>query len=296
MFVLGFIITMESTLNVVYQLLNKPQSPLKYVLTYEMSQDHLELFWLQKSKRWVEQQPKFKNTLRQLLFTKNITVKSGNCSNFDYPEGDVLEFRSEKHSLFDTNKSPDNNELQKYLSHLDNIDLGYYVKEILDYIGGYIVRSIIKTIVCSNCVQLLVEYRLDHEFSKNASFTTYVNRGKLIITSKAVSLIIQQLEKSFQNVVIREKNLQRNVKLLIIEITRRSILNKSTFFFMNSHPTDVELYFCAHSHEYSLFKLICQKFINIRMRHYEKQFNIDEVFKNHSLRPKFTKLILFKNV
>lgn len=43
-FVLGFIITMESTLNVAYQLLNKLQSPLKFVLTYKMSQDHLELF------------------------------------------------------------------------------------------------------------------------------------------------------------------------------------------------------------------------------------------------------------
>jgi len=40
MFVLGF--TMESTLNVAYQLLNKSQSPLKFVLTYKMSQDHLE--------------------------------------------------------------------------------------------------------------------------------------------------------------------------------------------------------------------------------------------------------------
>jgi len=37
MFILGFIITMESTLNVAYQLLNKSQSPLKFVLTYKMS-------------------------------------------------------------------------------------------------------------------------------------------------------------------------------------------------------------------------------------------------------------------
>jgi hypothetical protein len=45
MFVLGFIITMESTLNVVYKSLNKCQSPLKFVLTYKMSQDHSELFF-----------------------------------------------------------------------------------------------------------------------------------------------------------------------------------------------------------------------------------------------------------
>ncbi|KAF0737202.1 THAP domain-containing protein 1-like, partial [Aphis craccivora] len=79
----------------------------------------------------------FKNTLRQLLFTKNITVESGNCLNFDYSEGDVIEFRSEKSSVSDTNKTPDDNELEKYLIHLDNAYLGYYVKDILDYICGY---------------------------------------------------------------------------------------------------------------------------------------------------------------
>jgi len=112
------------------------------------------------------------------------------------------------------------------------------------------VRSIIQTIVCVNRVQLLIENRLDHEYSKNSSFTTSVNRGNLIITSKAVSLIVQQLEKSFRSVVIREKNLHRNVKLLITESARRSILNKisSFFFFANSHPIDVE--FGAHSHDF----------------------------------------------
>lgn len=184
MFVLGFIITMESTLNVAYQLLNKLQSPLKFVLTYKMSQDHLELFFgCIRARGGSNNNPnavQFKNTLRQLLFTKNITVESGNCLNFDYSEGDVIEFRSEKRSFSDTNKTPDDNELEKYLIHLDNVDLGYYVKDILDYIGGYIVRSIIKTIVCVNCVQLLLENRLDHEYSKNSSFTTSVNRGTKI--------------------------------------------------------------------------------------------------------------------
>lgn len=37
MFVLGFIITMESTLNIAYKLLNKLQSSLKFILTYKMS-------------------------------------------------------------------------------------------------------------------------------------------------------------------------------------------------------------------------------------------------------------------
>lgn len=75
---IGFIITMKSTLCVSYQLLNKSQSPLKFVLTYKMSQDHLELFFsCVRARGGSNNNPNsvlFKNTLRQLLFTKNITV------------------------------------------------------------------------------------------------------------------------------------------------------------------------------------------------------------------------------
>jgi len=108
---------------------------------------------------------------------------------------------------------------------------------------------------------------------------------------------MQHLEKSFQLIVIKEKILHTNIKFLIIESTKKSILNKSTtFFFANTHPL-TNLDFGAPSHEYSLFTLICEKFINIRLRYYEKQFNIQNVFKNsYSLRQKLTKIILFNNI
>lgn len=64
-----------------------------------MSQDHLELFFgCIRSRGGSNNNPncsQFKKTLRQLLFTKNITVESGNCSNFVAPGGDALDFRSE---------------------------------------------------------------------------------------------------------------------------------------------------------------------------------------------------------
>ncbi|KAF0719484.1 THAP domain-containing protein 9, partial [Aphis craccivora] len=45
MFLIGFIVTMTSTLEIAHKLLGRSQSPLKYILTYKMSQDHLELFF-----------------------------------------------------------------------------------------------------------------------------------------------------------------------------------------------------------------------------------------------------------
>lgn len=45
MFILGFIVTMSSTIQIAYILLYRSQSLLKFILTYKMSQDHLEIFY-----------------------------------------------------------------------------------------------------------------------------------------------------------------------------------------------------------------------------------------------------------
>jgi len=181
-----------------------------------------------------------------------------------------------------------------YLCQLDSINLGHYVKDILDYIGGYIVTGILNKIICSECINLLDKNNFDHEYG-HSNFSTSVSRGKLINISNAVSLVIQQLE-SFQIIILNEQKHHNRSKLLIIESARKSILNKSkNLYFPNSHSTNVD--FGSPGHEYNLFTLICQKFINIRMPHYEKHYNMKEVFKNRiSVRQKLTKIILFYNM
>jgi len=68
-FLIGFIVTMTSTLEIAYKLLGRAQSPLKYILTYKMSQDHLELFFsCIRSRGGSNNNPnyiQFKKTLRQ---------------------------------------------------------------------------------------------------------------------------------------------------------------------------------------------------------------------------------------
>lgn len=45
MLILGFIVTMSSTIEIAYKLLHWSQNPLRYALSYKTSQDHLELFF-----------------------------------------------------------------------------------------------------------------------------------------------------------------------------------------------------------------------------------------------------------
>lgn len=305
MFILGFIVTMSSTIEISYKLLYRYQNPLKYVLTYKTSQDHLELFFgCIRARGGNNNNPncvQFKKTLRQLLYTKNIIVENGNCSYYDIPGGDILDFRSDKRSI---KKSTYNDDVfdelgvlgDEYKSILSSIHLKEYTGEILDYVAGYIVRNICKKIVCPFCIDILIDGQSDHSYKKNKNFTSFVTRGKLKTVSPAVSLILKEFEKSFQLIVVMQKKLHSNVKNNIFMLARKNILNKSNlFFFPNTHPINVDL--GSPSHEHSLFSVLGDSYINIRMRHYAKEVNTKEVFKNKSsLRQKLTKLILFQNL
>ncbi|KAE9542389.1 hypothetical protein AGLY_003516 [Aphis glycines] len=94
-----------------------------------------------------------------------------------------------------------------------------------------------------------------YTYANSLTFTSSVNRGKLFIVSKAISLIVQHLEKAFQIIVVKEKELHKNVSLNIFECAKKSILPKSNnFFFTGFRPINVDL--GAPSHEYTLFKSI----------------------------------------
>lgn len=74
-----------------------------------------------------------------------------------------------------------------FISKLDNINLGYYVNDILNFIR----RIYSKRYTKQNSLpynNLLIKKKCYHKYS-NSNFTTYVSRGKLINISNAVSLI-----------------------------------------------------------------------------------------------------------
>ncbi|KAE9523184.1 hypothetical protein AGLY_016417 [Aphis glycines] len=241
MFLIGFIVTVMSTLEIAYKLLGRAQSPLKYILTYKMSQDHLELFFgCIRSRGGSNNNP---NCIQCIIKSDNL----------------------------------DETEIDNYLDVLSSIELIGYTNEILDYIAGYIFKSICIKVVCPYCIDLsLKDDQTEHSYVKGTNFTSFVNRGKLKIVSLAVSNIIQELEKSFQVVIVINKKLHNNVKQNIVMLTKTNILNKSTLFFSpNSHPVNVDI--GSPSHEYSLFTALSQSFVNIRMRHYAKEINSKQI-------------------
>lgn len=94
----------------------------------------------------------FKNTLKQLLFTRNMTVQSGNCCDFHEYDDEVLEFRFEKRNIKSVQSETcqeDENENQVYLQQLNSTHLGEYMEDILSYISRFIVRNMLKKLACS---------------------------------------------------------------------------------------------------------------------------------------------------
>lgn len=82
----------------------------------------------------------------------------------------------------------------------------------------------VNKISCNFCIEALTEHQSDHIYVNSLIFTSSVNRGKLFIVSKAISLIVQHLEKAFQIIVIKEKALHQNVSLNIFECAKKIIL------------------------------------------------------------------------
>lgn len=56
---------------------------------------------------------------------------------------------------------------------------------------------------CTFCIEALTEHQSDHIYANSSTFTSSVNRGKLFIVSKAISLIVQHVEKAFQIIVVK---------------------------------------------------------------------------------------------
>ena len=81
---LGLICSVESTVAIFNELVGKPYSPLKYLLTYKLSQDHLELFFgAVRSSCGCNNNPtvrQFTAAYKRLLMRHNVEGGLGNCT------------------------------------------------------------------------------------------------------------------------------------------------------------------------------------------------------------------------
>ena len=161
-FVLGFVITIKSTLEMAKQMLTLPEKPFKYVLTYKFSQDHIELlFSCIGTKGGWNNNP---NALRTMLLGNAVKASvNGNCQAFDDNQI-ILIFRTRKHQA---PPHPNQADPKVELHHINrihemaaNLDLtksshAEFVENILEYISGFLITKLLKQVKCSSCINNL---------------------------------------------------------------------------------------------------------------------------------------------
>ena len=215
----GFVCSIHSLKAIAQELLTRHHNPLKYVLTYKFSQDHIELLFSKiRLKGGHNNNPtviQLKSALRSILIWNSIEPsKTGNCTSFQdtlcEPSG-LLGFTSH-HKEQDTglNEVPteDNAECEKMMNTLDQESPNELLDNILYYIGGHIVQKLLTKVYCTSCRSALLlnpENPHGHAMSSYpmpAKFTVIKQKGGLIFPSVSVLKIIKAAEIVFKRQVV----------------------------------------------------------------------------------------------
>ena len=157
--VIGFICNIDSLLKLSKELLLGPAPVQRYLLTYKLSQDHLELFFPAVRQRvgWNNNPSavQFSNVFRSLLSHSSITGSAkANCVSQDTtallnvvdtePDDDIVSFINFESALSDHPYS------------CTNTGLSVFVEGIIVYIAGWVLRSVTKQVSCKECSLALI--------------------------------------------------------------------------------------------------------------------------------------------
>lgn len=311
-FALGFIIDTFSFYNLAVDLFtNNLQT---YFLTYKCSQDHLELTFscIRQRGGWNNNPNclQLKWSLRQLLFRNSVKPSSNaNCSTDEYYESiPVLESRKHEESMINSDTIVESsNENESHLEHLSDLmnsdNISSLQQNILYYITGCIVRTLLLKIKCEYCHKFLLKdtyndiehcyAKDDKELNKYSTFSTFVNRGKLCFPSDIAYKIILTGEKAFLNEIhcgnINMSFLKRNIIAIVLDKLYCTVLFESTHSVLdNTGAEDL--------HEIQLLKALVLSYCKCRIRSYTKKSTENFVGNRINSRQQLTKTVLFYNI
>ena len=210
---IGFLAAIQSVKGIFNDLVEKPSSPLKYILTYKMSQHHLELsFSAVRAAGGFNNNPtaqQFTAAYKRLLFRSTIKGGQGNVSEVDnttilHVIGDFYKAPTGKTVTISDAAIIRKYDLQErcptqadhdYCDIPNIVILSEYKCAAISYIAGYVVNMVEKIIICSQCLSAL---KAHNQIPTEASdFVQFKSRGGLTMPSQSVRKICEETEKCF---------------------------------------------------------------------------------------------------
>ena len=260
-FIIGFVATIKSTIQMANEMFSLKENPFDYLLTYKFSQDHLELlFSCLRSKGGWNNNPnsmQLKYTLRQMLFRNAVNAsKNSNCIDFSesFSSAIIPIFHKRKHRSPLVEEKPESDSgftltEQLLVEQLAERGHSEFMENILFYISGFIVTKLMALIACTACKSCLISSPLpssiDHDYCgvKTAqhsdtpaasAFTLFINRGGLTIPSQSVFAVVKYADHIFKAFVVKDgKHINPSEKLrsrMIMEVCHHFVVNESCHF------------------------------------------------------------------
>ena len=207
----GFLVAIRSLQAMYRRYVYPARAPLQYLLTYKMSQDHLELFFgAVRSAGGYNNNPtsqQFMSAYKQLLMRHQIKGDHGNCLPHDGTSlltavTDSCVVDGLQTSLSDVAisrrydlelRAPADN-VHDYTDAPNIVQLSDYKEAAVSYIAGFVVGMVHKRISCPDCLMAL---EVADKRDSQLQFVNFKDRGGLVqqvLVRSAVRLRCASLE------------------------------------------------------------------------------------------------------
>eukprot|EP00794_Sanderia_malayensis_P001534 gene1534-1697_t len=263
----GFLVAIKSTKQLFHDLVEIQNAPLKYLLMYKFSQDHLKLFFGAIRSAEDSTTTQQHSNLRQLV---NV---------FFY--GAVFEAIKE---------IVQNKTLQtSFMLLIIPTTLLEYKEAAVSYISGYLARMAEKTILCVNCCKALGST----QNPVKSTFLALKDRGGLFKPTQSFVKVCEETEKCFNRTLAStDGHLPRctGIPDAIATSVLGSLNLSSVFRELDSHVFDSAV---DDNHVFSLIKTLAKCYCKVRLYHLGKEAT--QKLSGPKIRKKLTKLVLFKH-
>ena len=301
-FVLGLITASKTVQALSKQLFQMKDFPFKYLLTYKLSQDHLELlFNCVRGKLGRNTNPdvqELKHALRRiLLHAALVPSKHGNCLSFEEDRPSPLfSLKWSKNRTPINHKAKSENVIDNEYIDIEIITQNSEIKEYtLGYIAGFIVRQMLKSLTCDRCVDALLSKSKELQY---LSLVALKDNGGLIYASEDVIKIISIAERVFRQFVSGTSPEEPQVsgtkrlhlKLLTKTVYEATISDVFRDLFLHDMERATNLDEDLHSTQ--LIKEVASRFLTLRLLRYGQTYSMQR--KDVGKRNQANKLLHFQ--
>lgn len=303
----GLVCDITSVIAAYSALVKSVPATLSYLLTYKLSQDHLELFFgAVRASLGSNNNPtvrQFIAAYKRLLMRHNVESGHGNVSSQDSTamlavsldsiivdnlQTDTLDMSVARR--YDIDLRQPRQEDHDYVDMPNYGRLSEFKFGLITYIAGYVVRMVTPKIHCPECVAALTDDVPTD--TVGAQFMRLKNRGGLVKASVSVVDVCEETEKCFQRMHnVTKGQLPRAAQ--IVPAIASSVLAEvgiRSFVTLHNHMFDSTP---DSNHIFNLIKCVSQSYCQIRMHHLAKQQTA--AITGIKVRKELTKLVLFKH-